>query len=124
MALIGGMLLRRAIPTLSAFYIPASVLAGFLVLLTGPQVLGEVTNGWSLIPQQVLDVLRLMPALMINVVFAGIMIGKTLPSIKKIWSTAAPHVFLGTILSFGQFAIGGVAVALLLTPVFGLSNAA
>ncbi len=79
MALIGGMLLRHAVPWLSAFYIPASVLAGFLLLLTGPQVLGALSGGWSLLPHQVLGVLAVLPRLMINVVFAGIMIGKTLP---------------------------------------------
>ena len=56
-ALLCGMLLRRAVPWLAAVYIPASVLAGFLILLAGPQVLGEVTNGWSLIPAQTVTVL-------------------------------------------------------------------
>ena len=33
MALIGGMLVRRAVPRLAAVYIPTSVVAGFLILL-------------------------------------------------------------------------------------------
>src|SRR5690349_10116172 len=118
------MLLRRAVPWLAAAYIPASVLAGFLILLAGPQVLGEVTNGWSLVPAQTVPVLSALPGLLINVVFGGIMIGKTLPSLRGIWNTAAPHVILGSVFSFGQFALGGLAVTLLLTPVFGLPDAA
>jgi ESS family glutamate:Na+ symporter len=124
MALICGMLLRRVVPWLAAVYIPTSVLAGFLILLTGPQALGEVTNGWSLIPAETVAVLSTLPGLLINVVFGGIMIGKTLPSVRRIWNRAAPHAILGGVFSFGQFAIGGLAVSLLLTPVFGLPDAA
>src|SRR5262245_40345580 len=124
MALICGMLLRRAIPWLAAVYIPASVLAGFLILLAGPQVLGELTNGWSLVPAETVPVLSALPGLLINVVFGGIMVGKSLPSLRRIWDDAAPHAILGSVFSFGQFAIGGLAVTLLLTPVFGLPDAA
>ncbi len=124
MALIGGMLVRRAIPWLAAVYIPTSVVAGFLVLLAGPQVLGEATGGWSLIPPQVVAVLATLPGLLINIVFGGIMVGKKLPSVKRIWDHAAPHALLGSVFSFGQFAIGGLAVSLLLTPLFGLPDAA
>jgi ESS family glutamate:Na+ symporter len=124
MALICGMLLRRVVPWLAAVYIPASVLAGFLILLAGPQVLGEATNGWSLIPSEILPVLSALPGLLINVVFGGIMLGKTLPSMGRIWNDAAPHAILGGVFSFGQFAIGGLIVTLLLAPVFGLPDAA
>jgi glutamate:Na+ symporter, ESS family len=43
MALICGMLLRGVFLCLAAVYIPASVLAGFLILLAGPQVRGPQT---------------------------------------------------------------------------------
>lgn len=123
MALIGGMLMRRAIPWLASVYIPASVLAGFLLLLVGPQVLGNITGGWSLVPDEVLAVLATLPGLLINVVFGGIMVGKKLPSVGRIWHDAAPHAILGSVFSFGQFAIGGLVVALLLAPVFDLPDA-
>src|SRR5262249_5811880 len=113
MALICGMLLRRAVPWLAAVYIPTSVLAGFVILAAGP-----------LIPDQTIPVLSALPGLMINIVFAGIMVGKTLPSMRRIWTDAAPHAILGGVFSFGQFAIGGLAVTLLLTPAFGLPDAA
>ncbi|HEY7597009.1 MAG TPA: sodium/glutamate symporter [Actinophytocola sp.] len=124
MALICGMLLRRAVPWLAAVYIPPSVLAGFLILFAGPQVLGELTDDWSLVPAQIIPVLSTLPGLLINVVFGGIMIGKTLPSMRRIWHDAAPHAILGSVFSFGQFAIGGLTVTFLLTPVFGLPDAA
>ena len=118
------MLLRRAVPWLAAVYIPPSVLAGFLILLAGPQVLGRATGGWSLIPQETIPVLSALPGILINIVCGGIMIGKVLPSLREIWSDAAPHAILGSVFSFGQFAIGGLAVTFLLTPVFGLPEAA
>src|SRR5918998_5104668 len=124
MALICGLLVRKALPWLAAVYVPTSVVAGFLVLLAGPQVLGEATSGWSLIPAETVPVLSALPGLLINVVFGGIMVGKRLPSMRRIWNDAAPHAILGGVLSFGQFAIGGLAVALLLTPVFALPDAA
>jgi glutamate:Na+ symporter, ESS family len=124
MALICGMLVRQVVPWLAAVYIPTSVLAGLMILLAGPQALGEVTNGWSLIPAETVPVLSALPGLLINVVFGGILIGKTLPSMRRIWDDAAPHAILGGVFSFGQFAIGGLAVTLLLTPAFGLPDAA
>jgi glutamate:Na+ symporter, ESS family len=120
MALICGMLVRRAVPWLAAVYIPTSVLAGLLILLAGPQILGD----WSLIPAETIPVLSALPGLLINVVFGGILIGKTLPSVRRIWDDAAPHAILGGVFSFGQFAIGGLAVTLLLTPAFGLPDSA
>ena len=77
MALICAMLVRRWVPWLAAVYIPTSVIAGFLILLAGPQVLGKLTDGWCLIPARTVPVLSALPGLLITIVFGGIMIGKT-----------------------------------------------
>lgn len=124
MALLAGVFVRRVVPWLASVYIPTSVIAGFLILLAGPQLLGALTNGWSLVPGQVVEVLSTLPGLMINIVFGGILVGKTLPSMRAIWGHAAPHAILGSVFSFGQFAIGALAVAFLLTPWLGLPDAA
>ena len=122
--LILAIAVRRYVGILERLYIPASVIAGFLILLLGPQVLGALTGAWSLFPDRVVDVLVRLPGLMINIVFAGIMIGKSLPSVRTIWRESAPHVILGSVFSFGQFALGALAVAFVLTPFFGLPDAA
>lgn len=123
-AILGTMFLAgwfvRQLRFLSALYIPAAIVAGFLTLLLGPQVLGRLTGTNGLFPSAVEDVWRVMPGLMINVVFGAIMIGKTLPGPRQLWKAAAPHALFGTFLSLGQFALGGAAVLLVLTPVFGL----
>lgn len=81
-------------------------------------------TGWSLIPEGATEIMARLPGLLINVVFAGIMIGKKLPSVKQIWSDAAPHVITGSVFSFGQFALGAFAVVFILTPFFGLPDVA
>lgn len=115
-----GWWVRRSLGFLRALFIPSSVIAGFLVLLGGEQVLGALTGTGGVFPHQVVDVWHVIPGLMINVVFAAIMIGKTLPSLRDLWRAAAPHALMGAFLSFGQFALGGLVVLLLLGPVFGL----
>ncbi len=122
--LVVAMLIRRWVPVLAALYLPASVIAGFFLLLAGPQVLGGLTGGFSLIPAEALDVMARLPGLMINIVFAAIMIGKKLPSVREIWRQSAPHVILGSVFSFGQFALGAFAVVFILTPFFGLPDVA
>lgn len=119
--LLLGLLARRYVPGLAALFLPSSVIAGFVILLVGPQVLGELTGSQGLIPAEVLEVWRVLPGIFINIVFAGILLGKTLPSLRQIWDLSAPHFIAGTMLSFGQFAFGALVVALVLTPVFGLS---
>ncbi|WP_353055450.1 sodium/glutamate symporter [Leucobacter sp. CX328] len=123
-ALMAGMIVRKRVPVLRRLYIPGSVIAGFLILLLGPQIIGRFTGGWSLFPERALHIIELLPGLLINIVFAGIMLGKSLPSFKQVWKEAAPHVILGSVFSFGQFALGALAVVFILTPFFGLNPVA
>ncbi|WP_240959752.1 hypothetical protein [Rhodococcus sp. HNM0563] len=81
--LVFAWFVRSRVRALSALFIPASVVAGFAVLLLGPQVLGELTGTNGLIPESVIEVWRMIPGLMINVVFGAIMIGKTLPKPRQ-----------------------------------------
>lgn len=115
-----GWWVRSRVPALRTLFIPASIIAGFLVLLLGPQVLGRLTGTQGLFPAEVLETWRSLPGLLINVVFGAIMIGKTLPRPRQLWQAAAPHALFGTFLSLGHFALAGLAVLLFLGPVLGL----
>lgn len=117
-------LARRLIPGLAALFIPASVIAGFVILLIGPQMLGAWTGTGGLIPGEVIAVWSVLPGILINIVFAAVMLGRQLPSVKEIWEDSAPHFIFGSVLSFGQFALGAFAVVLILTPFFGLTDLA
>lgn len=123
-ALLVGTLVRRYVVPLRTLYIPVSVIAGFLILLLGPQVLGALTGSSGVMPPPVANVLSRLPGLMINIVFAGVMLGKRLPSVRTFWRESAPHFILGSVFSFGQFALGALAVAFILKPLFGLPDAA
>ncbi|MBV9169526.1 MAG: sodium:glutamate symporter, partial [Chloroflexi bacterium] len=68
-------LVRRYVPLLGALFIPVSVVAGFLILLLGPQLLGAWTGTSGLIPPRVIAAWSSLPGLLINVVFAAVMLG-------------------------------------------------
>ena len=114
-------LVRRYVPLLGALFIPVSVIAGFLILLLGPQLLGAWTGTSGLIPPRVIAVWSSLPGLLINVVFAAVMLGKRLPPIQRIWDQSASHFILGSVFSFGQFALGAFAITFILAPFFGVS---
>ena len=114
-------LIRSRVKLLQRLYVPTCVIGGFTMLLLGPQVLGALTGTAGLLPQQLIDVWRVLPGILINIVFGAIMIGKKLPSLRDVWALSAPHFIFGSLLSFGQFALGAFAVLFFLGPVFGVS---
>jgi len=122
--LLAAIVIRRLVRPIAASFIPAAVVAGFVILLVGPEVLGRWTDSTGLVPRQVVAVWGVLPGLLINVVFAAVMIGKRLPPVRRVWEASAPHFILGSILSFGQFALGCFTVLLVLEPFLGLSEAA
>ena len=67
--------IRRRAAFLRRLYVPTCVIGGFAMLALGPQVLGSFTGTQGLFPPEFIDVYRVLPGLLINVVFAAIMIG-------------------------------------------------
>lgn len=118
--------LRRRIPFLRSLFIPNAIVAGVLGLLLGPQVLGALfdtgplSNG--LFTDTTIEVWSALPGLLINVVFASILLGKVLPSLREIWTTSASSALFGVTLSFGQYAFGLLLAAVVLVPLFGMSE--
>jgi ESS family glutamate:Na+ symporter len=51
---------------------------------------------------------------------ASLLLGEHLPPLRKIWSISGAHVIMISVMSIGQFAVGGILVWLLLQPVFGI----
>lgn len=120
--LILGKVLRNLIKPLQHFYIPSSVIAGIAALLLGPQVLGRLSGfffgsslgfDFGLWPQEVLKVWSGLPGILINIVFAGLFLGKFLPSPRNIWKKAGPMVAHGQALAWGQYVVG-LSIALIL----------
>ena len=112
---------RSRVGLLRDLFLPVSVIGGALALLLGPQVMGELTGGRSLVSAEVAAIWSRFPSLLINVIFAALMLGKTLPSIRGLWEASSGHVTLGYGLSFGQYAFGSLLAITILVPVFGMA---
>ena len=114
---------------LRRLFLPSSIIAGALALLLGPEVLGwlalqmagedtELAGG--LFPGWMVSVWAEVPGLLINVVFAALLMGKPLPGLKRIWYYAGPQVCFGQTLAWGQYVVGILLALLVLGPVFGV----
>lgn len=104
--------IKRQTVFLQRLFIPSSLIAGVVGLLLGPQILGyigpEVTDYWETFPKY-----------LINIVFAGLFLGKFIPSVKEIWKTSAPMIAFGNTLAWGQYVIGIALSLFVLSPFFG-----
>lgn len=128
LALVGTLVRVTWKPTQKLF-LPVSIIAGFLGLILGPQILGRVA-GWIGLPAleegglfgtQVLDVWSELPGLLISVVFATLFLGTRIPSPKRAIRLLGPQLSLGVTFATGQYVIGILLVLLLLGPIFGVS---
>lgn len=128
--LILGKVVRLHTKWLRDLFLPSSIIAGFIALLLGPDALGHLTRLFltegsmfynGLIPTFILDVWRTLPGMFINIVFATLFLGKSVPSVKKIWRMAGPQVIMGQTVSWGQYVVGLLLALLILTPIFGMS---
>jgi ESS family glutamate:Na+ symporter len=106
--------LKRGSKQLQRFFIPSALIAGFAGLILGPQVLGTI-------PSSVTDYWSEFPKILINIVFAGLFLGKAIPSRKKLWELSGPMISFGNTLAWGQYVIGIALATIILVPVFGAS---
>ena len=110
--LVMARFIKRKTKLLKRFLIPSSLIAGLIGLLLGPQVFNyipsEITAYWGTLPKQ-----------LIIVVFAGLFLGRHIPSRKEIWKTARAQIAFGNTLAWGQYVIGSMVTMLILGPFFG-----
>lgn len=110
--LVVARFIKRGSGVLQKFFIPSALVAGFIGLILGPQVLGtipaDVTNYWAQWPKH-----------LITVVFAGLFLGKVIPRRKEIWKLAGPQIAFGNTVAWGQYVVGILLTVLVLTPIFG-----
>ncbi|WP_449354020.1 sodium/glutamate symporter [Virgibacillus natechei] len=127
--LLIGKWIRVRVKWLQNLFLPSSVIGGFLALLLGPQVLGKIMGNfvgedsfWTtgFMTPEVMEVWETLPGLMINVVFATLFLGATIPSLKKIWNIGGPQLSFGWTIGWGQYVIGILLAILVLSPFFGL----
>lgn len=123
---LGAATLRRRIPLLRSLYVPNAIVAGLAALLVGPQVLGKLFDDgrladglWNV---STIEVWSELPGLLINVVFASILLGKQLPRPREIWDQSSTQTLFGFALSIGQYVVGLALAAAVLVPVFDMSE--
>src|SRR5688572_18332614 len=95
----GAALVRRWSRPLRALFIPTAVIGGFLALALGPEGLGRLVGGYGLFSTETFAVWKALPALLINVMCASLLLGERLPPLKTIWSISGPHVIMAGIMS-------------------------
>ena len=112
-----GAIIRTKVKVFQRFLIPASVIGGVIGMILGKNVIGLVPI--SIFYSQLANV-------GIDVVFAGLFIGKVIPSIRELGRTAGAQTAFAYFNGFGQIAIGLAVVAVFgmlgtqLSPLFGL----
>lgn len=126
--LLAGRYLKQKIRWLQQLHLPESIVAGFLALILGPQVLGGLSQQFlgtdtflaeGIFSEPIRAVWSQSPGLFINIVFAALFLGEQIPSPREIWRKAAPQVIFGQSLAWGQYVVGLFVTLVLLRPVFG-----
>ncbi|MEM6446908.1 MAG: sodium/glutamate symporter [Cyanobacteria bacterium P01_D01_bin.123] len=125
-----GRFIKQNVGWIQRLYLPESIVAGFLALLLGPEVLGAIAQSVAgaesalsggLFSEPIRTVWSQSPGVFINVVFAALFLGEVIPHPRDIWNKAAPQVVFGQTLAWGQYVVGILVTMLILTPLFGVS---
>ncbi len=128
--LLIGKLIRVKVFIFQKYFLPSSIIAGFVALFLGPEVLGKVmielqgentvfANG--AFNEAVLSSWKVLPGLLISVIFATLFLGEKIPNIKDIWLTTGPQVSFGQSVAWGQYVFGLLLAITILTPIFGIN---
>ncbi|WP_131105500.1 sodium/glutamate symporter [Ornithinimicrobium sufpigmenti] len=122
--LLIGKVIRVRTGWVQRLFLPSSIIGGALLLLLGPQVLGQLVPGMSeagVFTAEILTTWGALPGLLISVVFATMFLGQELPSPKRAARLVGPQLSLGVALGSSQYVVGLLIAALILVPVFSAS---
>lgn len=123
-----GKFLRVKVPFIQKLLLPSAIIAGFIGLILGPQVIGRLAEplGWGwleeggLFTDEIYEVWSTLPGLLISVVFATLFLGSRIPSPKRVVKLAGPQLSIGVAYGSGQYVVGILLAILVLTPLFGI----
>jgi len=106
-------------------FLPSSIVSGVLLLLFGPQVLGQIVGGGlseaGLYTTPILETWGALPGLLISVVFATMFLGQNLPDVRRAARLTGPQLSFGLALGSGQYVVGLLLAVLVLVPLFAAS---
>jgi ESS family glutamate:Na+ symporter len=125
--ILAGRFLKQKFRWIQRLYLPESIVAGALALILGPQVVGAIATriagedallAQGFFTEPIRAVWSQSPGIFINIVFAALFLGETIPSPRSIWRKAAPQVVFGQSLAWGQYVTGILVTLLILIPFF------
>lgn len=120
--LLLGKIVRVRAGWAQKLFLPSSIIAGVILLLLGPQVLGRVggpVGESGLFTEGMLTVWSALPGLLISVVFATMFLGQKLPTPARAGRLVGPQLSLGVALGSGQYVVGLLLAAVVLVPLLG-----
>ncbi len=109
--LLIGKSLRVRVGIFQRLFLPSSIIAGFVILLCGP-------FGLNFIPEWMFKYWEQIPGVLINVVFASLFLGVSLPKPSNLWNIGGPQLCFGMVAGMGQYFIAMLVCVLVLTPLF------
>jgi len=110
--LLGGLVIRSHVRLVRRLLLPVPVIAGFVGLAAGPY-------GLAVVPDAVVAVWARLPGLLINLVFAALFLGVTVPSAGTLVRLGGPLFRFGAFTALGQYAVAFLLTWWVLSPVFG-----
>jgi len=125
--LLLGRFLKQKIKLFDVLYLPESILAGGVALLLGKEGLGNLVPASSfladqgLFPEKIATIWSQAPNVFINLVFATLFLGESIPSPKEVWRKIAPQVAFAQILAWGQYVVGLSITIAILVPFFNMN---
>ncbi len=102
--LVIGKILRVKIKALQYILLPSAAVAGLVAIAVSPYSWGNVINYPEFIVN-IFDNFGEISIFLLNFVFAGMFLGRKIPSFKKSFKEAGPQILLGQILSWGQIMV-------------------
>lgn len=123
-----GKYARVKVRFLQKLLLPSAIIAGFIGLILGPQVIGRLGEplGWAwledggVFTQGIYDVWGELPGLLISVVFATLFMGSRIPSPVRVAKLVGPQLSIGVAYGSGQYVVGIVLGLLVLSPLLGV----
>ncbi len=110
--LVSGLVIRSRMEALRRLLLPVSVIGGFVGLALGPY-------GAAIIPQSALEVWAPLPGLLINLVFAALFLGVSVPSAGTLAGLGGSLLRFSLFVALGQYAVAFVLTWTVLSPLFG-----
>jgi len=83
---------------LRKLFIPTAVIVGFLILGLGPEGMGRLIGGAGLFPENVFSVWRQLPAHLVTLMSASLLLGEHLRPVRKIWRLSGAHVIMVSVM--------------------------